>query len=635
MDFKENDLKLKTLKNYWGFNEFRKSQEEIIDNVLQKKDILALLPTGGGKSLCYQLPAIILKGTCLVISPLVALMEDQVNQLEKKGIEATYLNSSHSFREIDRILDNVIYGSIKILYISPERIKSKLFEARFKKMNISFIAVDEAHCISEWGNDFRPDFRTISKLREWKSNLTFIALTASATKSVIIDIQDQLLFKNKNVIRKSYLRKNINYKIIDAIHKETVLLKIIKKECSIIYTKTRKKAEQISKLLNKNKFRSEFYHGGLNFEERITKQKKWIDNEVEIMVATNAFGMGIDKSDVRTVIHFEISNTIESFYQESGRAGRDGKTSYSVILKSDDDFNRLNNRFINNYPDLEKIKNVFQCISNIHQIGIGYNSEQNYELDLDEIAQKVKLTRAVTYSCIKYLIKEEYIKELNEYQYSKIKIISPIQSLNRFLKSYMKFENIIEILIRSYSNITDRMVAISENIISKRLNIEVVKTIHLLEQLQQQNIIKYDKKKSNNMIQFSSPRPNIDKLNLSKKYIELKKIASEKNQAVIEFINSKTECRNLYMLNYFGEIITKKCNYCDNCYMGLNKKNNPNNVIENAILILLNYEPKSPNYLYIQFKRLIKKDVFNSILKNMIKRELVLVNNRNLIFVNS
>jgi ATP-dependent DNA helicase RecQ len=273
MNFVENDLKLKILRKYWGFKEFRESQEEIIENVLQKKDVLALLPTGGGKSLCYQLPAIILKGTCLVISPLIALMEDQVNQLQKKGVEATYLNSSHSFRDIDRILDNVIYGSIKILYISPERIKSKLFEERFKKMKISFVAIDEAHCISEWGNDFRPDFRTISILKQWQPNLSFIALTASATKNVIIDIQDQLLFKNKNIIRKSYLRKNIRYEIIDAINKETVLLKIIKRECSIIYAKTRKKTEQLSKLLNKNKFKSEFYHGGLNFEERIIKQK--------------------------------------------------------------------------------------------------------------------------------------------------------------------------------------------------------------------------------------------------------------------------------------------------------------------------------------------------------------------------
>ena len=632
MNFVNNDLKLKILRKYWGFKEFRESQGEIIENVLQKKDILALLPTGGGKSLCYQLPAIILEGTCLVISPLIALMEDQVNQLQKKGIEATYLNSSHSYRDIDRILDNVIYGSIKILYISPERIKSKLFEERFKKMKLSFIAIDEAHCISEWGNDFRPDYRTISILRQWQPNLSFIALTASATKNVINDIQNQLLFKNNNVIKKSYLRKNIKYKIIDAIDKETVLLKIIKKECSIIYTKTRNKTEQLSKLLNRNKFKSEFYHGGLNFEDRIIKQKKWIDNEFDIMVATSAFGMGIDKSDVRTVIHFDISDTIESFYQESGRAGRDGKTSYSFILKSNTDEENLKKRYQNSYPNLEKIKNVFQTVSNIHQIGIGYSSEENYELDLDVVAQKVKLSRADTNSCIKYLIKEEFIKELNEYQYSKIKITAPIQNLNRFLKSYLKFEKIIDILIRSYSNIMDQLVAISENIISKRLNLDIVKTIHLLDQLQEQNIIVYDKKKSNNLIQFSVPRPDISKLNLSKKYIQLRNTASKKNQAIIDFINSKTACRNIFMLNYFGELMTEKCNYCDNCQIGLNEKNNPVHVIENAILILVNYEPKSPNYLYNQLKSLINKDLFNGILRNMIKRELVLVNDRNLVF---
>lgn len=239
-------------------------------------------------------------------------------------------------------------------------------------------------------------------------------------------------------------------------------------------------------MLNKNKFKSEFYHGGLNFEERIIKQKKWINNEFDTMVATNAFGMGIDKSDVRTVIHFEISDTIESFYQESGRAGRDGKNSYSIILKSDDDVFNLEKRFQRSYPNLKKIKNVFQTISNIHQIAIGYSSEENYELDLDVIAQKVKLSRSDTNSCIKYLIKEEFIKELNEYQYSKIKITAPVQNLNRFLKSYKKFEKIIDILIRSYSNIMDHLVSISENIISKRLNLDIVKTIHLLDQLQEQ-----------------------------------------------------------------------------------------------------------------------------------------------------
>jgi ATP-dependent DNA helicase RecQ len=633
MSFLEKDLKYKILSRYWGFKKFRESQEEIIENVLQGKDVLALLPTGGGKSLCYQLPAIILEGTCLVISPLIALMEDQVNQLQKKGIEATYLNSSHSFRDIDRILDNVIYGSIKILYVSPERIKSNLFEERFKKMNISFVAIDEAHCISEWGNDFRPDYRTISVLKKWKPNLSFIALTASATNDVIIDIQNQLHFKNENIIQKSYLRENIKYKIIDSIDKKNVLLKIVKHECTIIYAKTRRETEYLSDLLNKNGFNTDFYHGGLNFEERINKQKKWINNKLKIIVATNAFGMGIDKSDVRAVIHYEISNTIESFYQESGRAGRDGKTSYSIILKSEDDIDNLKRKWKINYPNLENIKKVFQSISNFHQIGIGYFSENNYELDLDLIAQKVKLSRTVTYSCIKYLINENFIKELNEYQYSKIQIIAPIQNLNRFLKSYSKFENIIDIIIRSYSNIMFQLVPISENIISKRLNLDRVKTIHLLAQLQEQNIIVYEKKKSTNMIQFSVPRPDISRLSLSKKYVNLKKRGEEKNQAVIDFINSRVKCRNIFMMNYFGEFSNKKCNSCDNCQMGLNHKHNPDKIIENAIFILLNYEPKSPNYIYNQFKSLIEKNHFKSILKKMIKKEIVLINNQNLLYI--
>lgn len=389
-----DDLKYKSLLKYWGYNKFRDAQKEIIDKVLEKKDVLALLPTGGGKSLCFQLPAILLEGTCLVISPLIALMEDQVNQLLKKGISATYLNSFHNYKEIDRILDNVIYGEIKILYISPERISSKIFEERFKKMNISFVAVDEAHCISEWGNDFRPNYKNIHYLKKWKPNLSFIALTATATKEVIKDIQSQLLFKKKNLISRSFLRNNIIYKIIDCVNKELVLLKILKKECSIIYVRTRKKAEHLSKFLNDKGYKADFYHGGLNFKERTKKQELWIYNKFNVMVATSAFGMGIDKPNVRNVIHFEMSDTLESFYQESGRAGRDGIISFSTILKDDWDIEKIVKRHKISFPSLNQIKSVFQTISNIHQIPVGYYSEESYEIDIDVIALKSKLSKS-------------------------------------------------------------------------------------------------------------------------------------------------------------------------------------------------------------------------------------------------
>jgi ATP-dependent DNA helicase RecQ len=272
----DNERKLELLQKYWGFNSFRALQNEITDHVLQKKDIIALLPTGGGKSLCYQLPAILMQGTCLVISPLIALMQEQVEILLKKGINAAYINSSLNYKDIDRILDNVIYGNIKILYLSPERLQTELFQKRFLKMNLSFVAVDEAHCISEWGNDFRPEYKNIAKLKALKPDLSFIALTATATLEVVKDIEEQLLFKKSNILKKSFKRKNIKYNILDSVNKEKVLLKILKKECSIIYTRSRIKTEEISKFLNKNEFKSDFYHAGLEFKEREKKTKTMV-----------------------------------------------------------------------------------------------------------------------------------------------------------------------------------------------------------------------------------------------------------------------------------------------------------------------------------------------------------------------
>ena len=367
---------IKVLKKYWGFDEFRDSQKRIIDFVLQKKDVIALLPTSGGKSLCYQLPAVLMEGTCLVISPLIALMEDQVNQLLKRGIKAAYINSSLHFKDIDRILDNAIYGNIKILYLSPERLKTTLFIDRFKKMNVSFVAVDEAHCISEWGNDFRPEYRNISSLRTFNKGLSFIALTATATPEVVEDIEEQLSFKESNKIKKSFKRNNIHYSVINAIDKEKVLVKLLTNECSIIYVRNRKKTKELSKLLNSKNYKTDYYHAGLDFRKRSEKQTRWINNEFDTMIATNAFGMGIDKSDVKTVIHYDLPDTLESFYQESGRAGRNGKASYSIVLKDDLDIENLKKRIKINFPNIEDIKKVFQSIVNIHQISIGYYSDE-------------------------------------------------------------------------------------------------------------------------------------------------------------------------------------------------------------------------------------------------------------------
>jgi ATP-dependent DNA helicase RecQ len=625
---------INVLKKYWGFNEFRDSQKRIIDFVLQKKDVVALLPTGGGKSLCYQLPAVLMEGTCLVISPLIALMEDQVNQLLKRGIKAAYINSSLHYKDIDRILDNVIYGNIKILYLSPERLKTTLFIERFKMMNISFVAVDEAHCISEWGNDFRPEYRNISTLRKLNKDLSFIALTATATPDVIDDIEEQLSFKESNKIKKSFIRNNINYSVVNAFNKEKVLVKLLTNECSIIYVRNRKKTKELSKFLNSKNYKTDYYHAGLDFRERSEKQNRWIKNEFDTMIATNAFGMGIDKPDVKTVIHFDLPDTLEAFYQESGRAGRNGIASYSIILKDDQDIENLKKRIKINFPNIEDIKKVFQSIVNIHQITIGYFSDEKFELDIDIISNNNKLSRSTTSQSIKYLINEGYIQQTNDYQYSMVQITMPIHRLNQFLNSYKNFEEIIDVLIRSYSNINEQMVRISETVISKRLNIKKEETIELLNKLHQQKILIYEAKKSNYTINFSIPRPNINHLSLSKKYLNFKKVKNEKANQLINYVNQKIECRNINILNYFGEHKSEKCKNCDNCNMGLKIKNNSEKVVQNAIVFLLNYEPKSPSFIYKQLEEVIEKQRLNSILKKMILEERILRDQNNLLYIN-
>ena len=625
---------IKVLKKYWGFDEFRDSQKEIIDFVLQKKDVVALLPTGGGKSLCYQLPAVLMEGTCLVISPLIALMEDQVSQLTKRGIKAAYINSSLHFKDIDRILDNVIYGNIKILYLSPERLKTDLFLDRFKKMNVSFVAVDEAHCISEWGNDFRPEYRNISAIRTFNKDLSLIALTATATPEVVKDIEDQLCFQKSNIIKKSFIRSNIKYNVINAISKEKVLIKLLSKECSIIYVRNRKKTRELSQLLNKNDFKTDYYHAGIDFKERSKKQEKWLNNEFDTMIATNAFGMGIDKPDVKTVIHFDLPDTLESFYQESGRAGRNGTASYSIVLKDDQDVDNLKKRIKINFPEIEDIKKVFQSIVNIHQISIGYYSDEKYELDIDIISNNNKLSRSITYQSVKYLMNEGYIQQTNDYQFSMAWIIMPINRLNQFLNNYKRFEKIIDVLIRSYSSINEQMVRISEDILSKRLNIKKEEAIILLNKLHQQNVLIYEAKKTNYTISFSIPRPNINQLSLSKKFSNFKKVKNAKANHLIDYVNQKTQCRNIDLLSYFGENKSERCNNCDNCQMGLRIANNSDEVVKNTVIFLLNYEPKSPSFIYKQLGELIEKERLSLILKEMIQAESILRDKNNLLYIN-
>ncbi len=629
------DNKFKILKKYWGHEKFRPLQEEIINQVIQKKDLLALLPTGGGKSICYQLPAILSEGVCLVISPLIALMQDQVLQLQKIGVNAELINSSIDFKHIDRILDNCIYGKVKLLYLSPERIETPLFIERFKKMNVSFVAVDEAHCISEWGNDFRPSYRNISKLKEWNPKISFIALTATATIEVAEDIIKQLQFSNKNILKKSFLRENIKYQVINCENKNNVLNNVIQKESSIIYVRTRKNAEEIAYYLKSKGKKADFYHAGLKPNERELKQEKWINNEFDIIVATNAFGMGIDKADVRTVIHCDLPESIESFYQESGRAGRDGRSSYSYVLTHSSDGNRLIEKIKSQLPTVEKTKIIFQNFCNYHQVGIGYQSTVNYEVDFEFIAEKSGMSKYETFYIFKQLISEGYLLETSRRNYSsRVKFITGINSINQFLSKYPRFEKIVDLLIRSYSDVLNNPVVISENLLAQRINVINNNIKEQLNELSQFGIIKYMPKRNSYQVQFILPRPDINKLTFAKENLKNHENKIKKAQFVVKFIEDKINCRNKLLLNYFGEEYPGKCDNCDNCTKNLKEDFNPKKIVMNAIKMTLKYERKSAKSIYLEFHELIEKNTFKNILKELIKEEILSFDDNNLIFLN-
>tara|TARA_B100001287_G_scaffold82268_1_gene68543 strand:- start:9179 stop:11074 length:1896 start_codon:yes stop_codon:yes gene_type:complete len=627
--------KLNKLKQYWGFNEFRQLQGEIIDEILSKQDVLALLPTGGGKSICYQLPALMMEGVCLVISPLIALMQDQVNILKNKGIKAELINSTLNLRDIDRILDNCIYGNIKLLYLSPERIQTPLFKERFKKMKISFIAVDEAHCISQWGNDFRPNYKNISILKDWKPNLKFIALTATATTIVANDIQEQLKFEKNNLLKKSFLRDNIHYSVINCIDKSYVLNNVIKKESTIIYVRSRKKAEHISTFLNGNGHKADYYHAGLKPQRRSTIQNSWINDEFDIIVATNAFGMGIDKPNVRTVIHYELPESIEAFYQESGRGGRDGKTAYSVLLKESSDDQHLIDKIKSKQPSLTATKRVFQHFCNYYQIPIGYSSASKYEVDFDLIAEKTKLSKHKVYYVFKQLIKENYIKEnYADNYYSKIKFNCTIEGINHFLSNHPRFVKLVDVLMRSYAEILYDNVPIYETKIAQRLNTSQNFVIESLRELSKLEIVNYQPKNKSYQIQFCNPRPDINQLHISKNTLQNQENELKKALSITQFSKNIFCCRNKILLSYFGEVYDKSCNKCDNCSKNINSKSQSYKIIVNALKIILKYEAKSAIEIYREFEDVLERKILQKTLKKLLHDEIIFVDKNNLIKFN-
>lgn len=560
---------LDILKKYWGYNTFRLKQEEVINSVLKSKDTLALLPTAGGKSICFQVPALMKDGICLVISPLISLMEDQIKYLKSKGIKSVSISSSMSNKDIQTALTNCLYGGIKFLYLSPEKLRDQLIKEKINQMNLNLIAVDEAHCISDWGHNFRPSYRLISEIRDTKENIPILALTATANKLVVDDIQNNLNFKEKNLIKSTFLRKNLSYVAVDCSSKKNTLLALLNKFKSsvIIYVNSRKESNEIALFLKNNNISSTSYHAGIEFKKRIKIQEEWSNNLTRVIVATNAFGLGINKEDIRLIIHMQIPMNMESYYQEAGRAGRDGKTAYSFILYDRLDFNKNINNLNFWYPTIESIQNIYQKICDYLQIAIHEFPDEDFQFNISNFCNRYNLDIKQTFIIINFLEKEELIKLYDSKNIkSKIKIIISNSELYKFQIANSYYDNFIKILLRNYSNIYTNFVNIEENKIEKQLNIKTQSVRDILLKLEQNGVIKYKQNEVGMQLRFLQNRKDSEKLNISKeKILNEKKLAKEKLDIIIKYINNKKKCRSQNILKYFGEEIHERCNICDNC----------------------------------------------------------------------
>ena len=590
---------LEILKQYWGYDSFRSKQEDAIHSILDAKDTLTLLPTGGGKSICFQVPALMMEGICVVISPLIALMNDQVTALKAKNIRALAITSGMSFSELDIALDNCIYGNYKFLYLSPERLESDMVQQRLKKMNINLLAVDEAHCISEWGYNFRPSYLKIAEIREI-TTAPIIALTATATPLVVKDIQEKLKFDNENVISTSFYRDELSYVALKQDDKDSKLIQILNrlKGTSIIYCRTRKETKRIHLLLSEYGITSHYYHAGLDVLERASKQKQWQLNHVRVMVATNAFGMGIDKNDVRLVIHNHLPFSLEAYFQEAGRAGRDRKLAYSILLYNDLDIHNLKKQINDHYPEIEIVRNVYQQIANFLGIAIGDGKHQEFPFHINEFCERYNLNQLQTYNALKLLEKEDYIK-LSEaiHQPSRLFIKVTHTELYQFQIANKQYDILLKILLRSYGSLFDNFTEIQENIIAKRAQLSTQEVKDFLTNLKQMDILDYIPQNSNPKLLMLKTRVDSKYISLSKETLETRKANEEaKAASVIQYASNQYQCRSHVLQNYFGEEDNKRCGKCDVC-LERNKLNINDQEFEAIMLAVQNLISQNPMHV--------------------------------------
>ncbi|HXI01289.1 MAG TPA: ATP-dependent DNA helicase RecQ [Sphingobacteriaceae bacterium] len=556
------------LKQYWGYSAFRPPQEDIIRSVLEGNDTLALMPTGGGKSVCFQVPALLNPGICIVISPLIALMKDQVENLKSRGISAIAIISGMGKREIDILLDNCIYGEIKFLYLSPERLLSDLVRERIRYMNVNLIAVDEAHCISQWGYDFRPPYLHVADIRELHPNVPVLALTATATDKVAIDIQEKLKFKKNNIFTKSFERKNLSYVVFDEENKIRKLLTVIKKVkgTGIVYVRNRRETQEVARLLIRENISADFYHAGLDTPLRMKKQHAWKTGAIRIIVATNAFGMGIDKPDVRLVIHMDLPESLEAYYQEAGRAGRDEKKAYAVLLYNQADILFIKKKLEQSYPSVEEIKQVYHYLGNYYQLAYGAGEGLSLPFDVAEFCSRFKLNAIKTLNALKFLERDEYVA-LSETVFlpSRVKMLIDNEDIYRFQVEHQQYDAFIKTILRSYGGIFDHFIPVKEFDLAKRLAISREDVEQILNKLQDLELLSYLKQTDKPQLQFLKARENTSHVVINGSYLR-ERYAIQKIQvnSVISYA-TQSICRNSQILKYFNQPATGECGVCDVC----------------------------------------------------------------------
>ncbi|MCK0145535.1 RecQ family ATP-dependent DNA helicase [Arenibacter sp. F26102] len=579
------------LQKYWGFPDFKNSQEEIISAVLNGQDVLALLPTGGGKSLCYQIPALAQEGICIVVSPLIALIRNQVETLKKLGIKAIALTGGISFDEVNNLLDNCLYGNYKFLYLSPERLQQELIQERIRQMNVNLIAIDEAHCISQWGNDFRPAYLECHILKELAPSAPMIALTATATGMVVKDICLNLKLEQPLVVKESFSRNNITFSVCWEEDKKYRLKELCAQTngSAIVYVQSRKMTMELAYYLAQQGHTATFFHGGISKKDKDIRLNQWLENKVKIMVATNAFGMGIDKPDVGLVVHYQIPDSMENYFQEAGRAGRDGNAANAVLITNQTDETQVRKQFLGVLPDVDFLKLLYRKLANYFQIPFGEGSGETFQLPFNSFCDTYKLNTTLTYNGLRLLDQNSVITLTEAFsQKTTIRMIASKHNIFSYLDKNQKSAPTIQTILRTYGGIFDFDTKINPLLIGRKANKTENEVVEVLEQLEKDEIIEYHAQHSDLEITFLVPREDERTINIfAKKIKQIQQVKKDNVESILGFIKNNTLCRNRQLLNYFGETSEENCGKCDVCI----KKNPVGNeiirIIEQDILQIL------------------------------------------------